>query len=92
MKFKRHNPDVFVNLVVGNVGRDATEDEDEAKRFPYHSSMYITEFFKELEEEDRKLLNDTKLILMASMRNDSEQSLNKRTVPIRSGGEVQGFE
>ncbi|MCA0252594.1 MAG: hypothetical protein LCH76_09965 [Actinobacteria bacterium] len=51
MKFKRRNLEALADLVVGNIGRDDAENEDEAKYFPYRSSMYITEFFRELETE-----------------------------------------
>ncbi|MGL5823557.1 MAG: hypothetical protein ACRCYU_01650 [Nocardioides sp.] len=48
MKFKRRNLEAMGSLIVGNVGRDDTKNEEEAKYFPYRSSMYITEFFQEL--------------------------------------------
>ncbi|MEI2713596.1 MAG: hypothetical protein V9G04_09970 [Nocardioides sp.] len=51
MKFKRRNVEALGSLIVGNVGRDDAENEDEAKYFPYRSSMYITEFFQELDTE-----------------------------------------
>lgn len=51
MKFKRRNLEALANLIVGNVGREDAENETEAKYFPYRSSMYITEFFQELETE-----------------------------------------
>ncbi|OYO07992.1 hypothetical protein CGZ94_21340 [Enemella evansiae] len=51
MKFKRRNLEALADLIVGNTGRDDAENEDEAKYFPYRSSMYITEFFQELETE-----------------------------------------
>ena len=51
MKFKRRNLEALADLVVGNVGRDDAENEYEAKYFPYRSSMYITEFFRELDTE-----------------------------------------
>jgi hypothetical protein len=51
VKFKRRNLEALADLVVGNVGRDDAENEDEAKYFPYRSSMYITEFFRELDTE-----------------------------------------
>jgi hypothetical protein len=47
VKFKRRNLEALADLVVGNVGRDDAENEDAAKYFPYRSSMYITEFFRE---------------------------------------------
>lgn len=51
MQFKRRNLEALADLIVGNAGRDDAENEDEAKYFPYRSSMYITEFFQELETE-----------------------------------------
>lgn len=51
VKFKRRNLEALAHLVVGNVGSDEAEHEDEAKYFPYRSSMYITEFFRELDTE-----------------------------------------
>lgn len=49
VKFKRRNLEAIGSLIVGNVGRDDAENEEEAKYFPYRSSMYITEFFQELD-------------------------------------------
>lgn len=51
MKFRRRNLEALGSLIVGNVGRDDAENEEEARYFPYRSSMYITEFFQELETE-----------------------------------------
>ncbi len=51
MKFKRRNLEALGALVVGNVGRDDAENEDEARYFPYRSSTYITEFFQELDTD-----------------------------------------
>jgi len=51
VKFKRRNLEALGALIVGNVGRDDAENEDEARYFPYRSSTYITEFFQELETE-----------------------------------------
>src|SRR4051812_11967331 len=51
MKFKRRNLEALGDLVVGNTGRDDAENEDEVKYFPYRSSMYITEFFQELDTD-----------------------------------------
>lgn len=51
VKFARRNLEALADLVVGNVGRDDAENEEEAKYFPYRSSTYITEFFRELETE-----------------------------------------
>jgi len=36
---------------VGNVGHNDAANGDEAKHFPYRSSMYITGFFQELDTE-----------------------------------------
>lgn len=51
VKFRRSNLEALGELVVGNVGRDDPANEDEARNFPYRSSMYITEFFRELDTE-----------------------------------------
>lgn len=51
MKFKRRNLEALGALIVGNVGRDDAENEDEARYFPYRSSTYITEFFQELDTD-----------------------------------------
>lgn len=51
VKFKRRNLVALADLVVGNVGRDDAETEDEAKYFPYRSSSRITEFFQDLDTE-----------------------------------------
>ena len=51
VKFKRRNLEALGSLIVGNAGRDDAENEDEATYFPYRSSMYITEFFQELDTE-----------------------------------------
>jgi hypothetical protein len=48
VKFRRRNLEALADLVVGNLGRDDAESEDEARYFPYRSSSYITEFFQEL--------------------------------------------
>ncbi len=36
---------------MGNVGHNDAANGDEAKHFPYRSSMYITGFFQELDTE-----------------------------------------
>lgn len=46
MNFKRRNLEALADLIVGNAGREDAENADEAKYFPYRSSMYITEFFQ----------------------------------------------
>lgn len=51
MRFKRRNLDALGSLIVGNSGRDDAQNEEEAKYFPYRSSMYITEFFQELDTD-----------------------------------------
>ncbi|MPM06048.1 hypothetical protein SDC9_52343 [bioreactor metagenome] len=51
VKFRRRNLESLGELVVGNVGRDDPANEDEARYFPYRSSMYITEFFQELDTD-----------------------------------------
>jgi hypothetical protein len=52
VKFRRRTLEDLADLVVGNVGRDDAEHEDEARYFPYRSSSYITEFFSELGTDD----------------------------------------
>jgi hypothetical protein len=39
------------DLICGNLGSDDSTTGDEPKYFPYRSSMYITEFFQELDTE-----------------------------------------
>lgn len=51
VKFKRRNLEALGSLIVGNGGRDDAENADEARYFPYRSSMYITEFFQELDTD-----------------------------------------
>ena len=51
VKVRRRNLEALGNLVVGNLGRDDAQNVDEVRYFPYRSSMYITEFFQELETE-----------------------------------------
>lgn len=48
MEFRRRTLEALGDLVVGNRGRDDPATEEEARYFPYRSSMYITEFFEEL--------------------------------------------
>lgn len=51
MKFRRRNVEALGDLVVGNIGGDDAQNEDEARYFPYRSSGYITEFLQELGTE-----------------------------------------
>lgn len=51
VKFKRRSLEALGSLIVGNVGRDDAQSEEEARYFPYRSSSYITEFFQELDTE-----------------------------------------
>lgn len=51
MRFRRRTLEDLADQVVGNVGRDDAESEAEARYFPYRSSGYITEFFRELDTE-----------------------------------------
>nr|VTP01966.1 hypothetical protein BIN_B_04308 [Mycobacterium riyadhense] len=51
MKFKRRNSEALANLICGNVGSDAPTFGVEPKYFPYRSSMYITEFFRDMDTD-----------------------------------------
>lgn len=51
MKFKRRNVEGIANLVCGNTGSESPVNGEEPKYFPYRSSMYITEFFQELDTD-----------------------------------------
>lgn len=48
MKFKRRSLEALGELICGNLGSDDPSSGLEPKFFPYRSSMYITEFFQEL--------------------------------------------
>jgi hypothetical protein len=41
VKFRRRNVEALGDLVVGNIGGDDAQNEDEARYFPYRSSGYI---------------------------------------------------
>lgn len=49
MKFKRRNSEALAELICGNLGSDNPGPGEEPPYFPYRSSMYITEFFQELD-------------------------------------------
>jgi hypothetical protein len=51
VKFKRRNSEALAELICGNVGSDAPSFGDEPKYFPYRSSMYITEFFRDMDTD-----------------------------------------
>ena len=55
MKFKRRNVEALADLVCGNPGSYDPAAGEEPKYFPYRSSSYITEFFKELDTDKRAL-------------------------------------
>lgn len=51
MNFKRRNTEALANLICGNLGSPDQADGKEPPYFPYRSSMYITEFFRDLETD-----------------------------------------
>lgn len=51
VKFKRRNSEALADLICGNAGSDAPSFGVEAKYFPYRSSMYITEFFRDMDTD-----------------------------------------
>ena len=51
MKFRRRNSEALADLVCGNLGSDTPRPSEEPRYFPYRSSMYITEFFQELDTD-----------------------------------------
>ena len=51
MRFKRRNLEALGNLICGNLGSDDPNADGEPTYFPYRSSMYITEFFRELDTD-----------------------------------------
>lgn len=51
MKFKRRNSEALADLICGNVGSDDPSSGAEPKYFPYRSSMYITEFFRDMDTD-----------------------------------------
>lgn len=51
MNFKRRNTEALANLICGNLGSPDQIDGKEPPYFPYRSSMYITEFFRDLDTE-----------------------------------------
>lgn len=51
MKFKRRSSEALANLICGNLGSADQFDGKEPPYFPYRSSMFITEFFRDLDTE-----------------------------------------
>lgn len=51
MNFKRRNTEALAHLICGNLGSTDLADGKEPPYFPYRSSMYITEFFRELDTD-----------------------------------------
>lgn len=51
MNFKRRNSEALANLICGNLGSNDQTDGKEPPYFPYRSSMYITEFFRDLDTD-----------------------------------------
>lgn len=51
MKFRRRNLEALADLVCGNLGSDNPGPGDNPRYFPYRSSMYITEFFQDLDTD-----------------------------------------
>ncbi|ARP71760.1 hypothetical protein LK07_20625 [Streptomyces pluripotens] len=51
MKFRRRNSEALADLICGNLGAESPGPGEEPKYFPYRSSMYITEFFQELDTD-----------------------------------------
>lgn len=51
VKFKRRNAEALADLICGNAGSDAPSFGEEPKYFPYRSSMYITEFFRDMDTD-----------------------------------------
>jgi len=51
VKFRRKNLDTLGDLICGNLGSDEPGSSAGPKYFPYRSSMYITEFFADLDTD-----------------------------------------
>lgn len=51
MNFKRRNTEALANLICGNLGSPDQADGKGPPYFPYRSSMYITEFFRDLDTD-----------------------------------------
>lgn len=51
VKFKRRNSEALADLICGNAGSDAPSFGAEPTYFPYRSSMYITEFFRDMDTD-----------------------------------------
>jgi len=49
--FKHRNLEAIGALLVGNLGRNDPDNQEEARYFPYRSSSHLTEFFQELDTE-----------------------------------------
>jgi len=51
VRFRRRNLEALGDLICGNLGSDDPKTGGDPRYFPYRSSMYITEFFQELDTE-----------------------------------------
>ncbi|WP_280414948.1 hypothetical protein [Nocardia carnea] len=51
MKFRRRNAEALGNLICGNLGAVTPAPGQEPPYFPYRSSMYLTEFFQDLDTD-----------------------------------------
>jgi len=51
VKFRRRNLDALGDLICGNFGSDDPGSSAGPRYFPYRSSMYITEFFADLDTD-----------------------------------------
>lgn len=51
MRFRRRNLEALGDLICGNLGSDDPGAGGQPRYFPYRSSMYITEFFQDLDTE-----------------------------------------
>ncbi|SDL32960.1 hypothetical protein SAMN05216298_3446 [Glycomyces sambucus] len=51
MKFKRRNSEALADLICGNRVMEGSAPSEAPSYFPYRSSMYLTEFFQELETD-----------------------------------------
>jgi hypothetical protein len=49
LRFRRRNLEALGDLICGNLGSDDPASGGQPKYFPYRSSIYITEFFQELD-------------------------------------------
>jgi len=53
VKFRRRNLEALADLICGNVGSADPAAGEAPKYFPYRSSMYLTEFFQDLDTDWR---------------------------------------